>query len=106
MEHAIAAIPRWALDKAAKEVLGLTDWEGARAMNFAGSVSVRDSIAAHARTIAKYEKAPLPHQQERSELARLLRFMNMTFAADQVESGGGQSGLVSEYIAIMKERNP
>jgi hypothetical protein len=49
--------PQWALDKAAKAA-GYIDYETVSRMCMAGSV-IRDSIEAHAATLAKYETEPV-----------------------------------------------
>ena len=49
--------PQWALDKAAKAG-GYNDYATAKRMCMAGSV-IRNSIEAHAATLAKYETEPV-----------------------------------------------
>tara|TARA_Y100000310_G_scaffold327744_1_gene394583 strand:+ start:627 stop:926 length:300 start_codon:yes stop_codon:yes gene_type:complete len=92
--------PIWALDQAARAA-GFVDFD---AVSYGETHSTMKSVRSHARMIATYEKPPLDHAQERKELARLLRFMNMRQTSWQVESGEGQEGLLLEYLAIIRER--
>jgi hypothetical protein len=82
--------PLHALDKAAN----LAGWDCWAAVS---EVFARDSIIAHARTLAKYEPAPDPDKREREECAHMLA--QGGFGAANVNQG-----IVDAYKAILKER--
>ncbi|MFZ5701165.1 MAG: hypothetical protein ACOY4P_07410, partial [Pseudomonadota bacterium] len=96
--------PLHALDKAAN-LAGWDCWNGIHLSQF----HVRESVIAHARTIAKYEPAPDPDKREREELARMLDAWGSPNVAKCMAFAGvplveSIERMLDAYKAILKER--
>lgn len=94
--------PLHALDKAAN-LAGWDSWNGIHKSQF----HLRESIRAHARTLAKYEPAPDLDKREREELARMFEAFGMPSTANEMRVRQGRedlNGILAQYKAILKER--